>query len=179
MDGGRNRLPTQSRFGAALLVIAFFAGVTAEDVASAPRRRPPPPPPPGASAVDAYRESMPTSAGPHVVGSGARRVAPLPPAIEIRIRRNGGKHAGLLEKVATSSDLGAPPVRAVARNAHSHSDRLHEGSFPHGLGGAVLDAAGEGPGGARMLVLLGLAVVAAAAAIVLRLRGGGLRHDGE
>jgi hypothetical protein len=149
-------------------VLAVLVLATGADNAAA-ARQPPPEPPPDASAVDAYRESVPTSAGTHVVGSRVRRVVPLPPAIEARVRGDAGKSAGLLERVATSSDLGAPPVRstnaATARGAAG--DELHGGWAPRGAAGAVVD----GPAGS--VGLLGVFLVAAAGgALLLRRRRG-------
>ncbi len=165
MDGGSSWSRGRARVVGAVLAVLVLA--TGADNAIA-ARQPPPEPPPDASAVDAYRESVPTSAGTHVVGSRVRRSVPLPPAIETRVR-GAGKSAGLLERVATSSDLGAPPVRShdatAARDAAG--DELHGGWAPRGSAGAVVD------GLAGSVGLLGVfAVAAAAGALLLRRRRG-------
>jgi hypothetical protein len=120
--------------------------------------------------VDVYRESVPTSAGLHVVGSGAAVVVPLPSAIHSRLRRDPSAEAALLEEVATSADLGAAPVRRGVGAATPPPDDLATGWTPRGLPSAARDALGSGATAARMLALLTLVLAAAVSGLVLRLR---------
>lgn len=166
MDGGSSCSRGRARAGGAVLAILLLA--TGADDATA-GRHPPPEPPPGASAVDVYRESIPTSAGTHFLGSRVQRIVRLPPAIEARVRGGAGKSAELLERVATSSDLGAPPVRSrhAAPASDAVSDELHRGWAPRGIAGAAVDAL---DGGVGLLVVFAIAIAAAATALLLRRR---------
>jgi hypothetical protein len=162
LDGGSS---SRGRARLAGAVLAVFVVATGAGNASA-ARQPPPQPPPDASAVDAYRESVPTSAGTHVVGSRVQRVVPLPPAIETRVRGDAGRSAALLEHVATSSDLGAPVVRSHTAAAASAAAAEPRGGWaPRGAAAAVVDELAGSVG------LLGVfAVAAAAVALLLRRR---------
>ena len=151
------------RLGALVGALAFVLFTSPRAQASA-AHGPPPEPPPGASAVDVYRESIPTSTGPHVVGSERRRNVSLPPMIERRLRREGGRAASLLQEVATSPDLGAPIARRHAAVRRPPSV-LPTGWAPTGLDGIAHDALGG-----RILVLLALLTAAAASGIGLTRR---------
>ena len=149
-----------ARLGAAVLTAAVLVPAASGFADAGPS--PPPQPPPDASAVDVYRESIPTSAGPRVVDSDRRgRATPLPPAVQRRLRGEGGRDAALLEHVATSAELGAPTERRVFGTPAPRSD-LPKGWVPHGLGSLAQP---------RIVVLLAFLVAAAAGGIVLRLRG--------
>lgn len=164
MDGGSCSRGRARLVGSVLAVLLLLAAAAGDATAAG---QPPREPPPDASAVDAYRESVPTSVGTHVVGSRIRRVVPLPPAIEARVRGDAGKSAAVLERVATSSDLGAPLVRSH-RTAAARDVAAAEppgGWAPRGAVGAVVDELAGGVG------LLGVfAVAAAAGALLLRRR---------
>jgi hypothetical protein len=70
----------------------------------------PPPKVDDFSAVAQYREAIPTSRGPVVVGPNAEepQVRPLARPLLERIRSRAGERAGLLEKATSSSAYGAP-----------------------------------------------------------------------
>jgi hypothetical protein len=157
---------------APIIVLVLLAATLGDDPALANEL--PPEPPPEASAVDAYRESVPTSAGPHVVGVGSVRSAPLSPAIRRRLRREGGGRASILEHIATSADLGAPDTRRRGAVAGGEA-RLPAGWAPREVWAAVRLA----PDRLRMLILLGVVLGCAAGALALRLRTVGARHRAD
>lgn len=71
------------------------------------------PPPEDTAAISVYVETMPTSTGGVVVGRSApvpagSVPAELPEAAATAVERRGGEDAGLLERVATTPELGAP-----------------------------------------------------------------------
>lgn len=95
----------------------------------------------------------------------------LPPAIEARLRGGAGKSAELLERVATASDLGAPPVRSryAAPARDRVGDELYGGWEPRGIAGAAADGL---EGSVGLLLVFAIAVAAAAAALLLKRRQG-------
>ncbi len=70
---------------ALIISLATFATLAPLDPALASNG--PPPQPPEISAVDVYRESVPTSGGPNFLGSGVVRSTRLEPAVVLRLRR--------------------------------------------------------------------------------------------
>jgi hypothetical protein len=130
--------------------------------ASAGAANPPPPPVP---AIAQYVESLPTSAGPAVPGSGKPHSRALPTAVERTIRTQGGRDARTIEAIATSSAYGAPQT---SLNARRPARQLPGTATP----GAQRVAAAQivstdGGGNTRLVVLaalLGLATVALGAA---------------
>jgi hypothetical protein len=101
---------TAARGAAAAIVAAFMllpsvAGAAGAGAVSLPDEF---------SAADQYVESVPTSRGPNRPGLEKRRKAPLPPAVNGRIEREGGSDATELEQIATSPDLGAPSQQSAA-----------------------------------------------------------------
>jgi hypothetical protein len=169
LDGGIDGFRGRVRVAGAFLGILLLAA-SVDDAAAA--RRPPPGPPAGASAVDVYRESIPTSAGPDFPGSQVRHVVALPRSIDVRVRRRAGKSAGLLERVATSTDLGAPlarsPHAAPAREAIG--DGIGGGWAPRGLVAAVVDTL---DGSLGLPLVFGIAVAAIGTALLLKQRRSG------
>ena len=168
------RRPRRRR--APIIVLVFLAATLTDDWAFANDL--PPEPPPDASAVDAYRESVPTSGGPHVVGVGQVRSAPLSPSVRRRLRREGGANASILEHIATSSDLGAPDARRRAAIAGGET-QLPAGWPPRGVWTATGDAVRLAPGRLRTLILLGVVLGCAAGALALRLRTVGARDRAD
>jgi hypothetical protein len=145
-----------------ILSLATIASLAA--VYPAPASNGPPHQPPEVSAVDVYRESVPTSGGPKFLGSGSGRSTPLQPAVALRLRREGGNEARILKQIATSSAFGAPDVRLPA-TAKPRGPAYVDGWAPHGLWAATQ----AGLGRARILVLLGLLVGSTLAVLCVRL----------
>jgi hypothetical protein len=58
--------------------------------------------------VDEYTEMIPTGGGGHAAGGGGSQTKHLPPAVHSQVYAEGGSVAPVLERVATSSKLGAP-----------------------------------------------------------------------
>jgi hypothetical protein len=131
--------------GAILIVVAAL-GLMASPAAWAKRR----PPPGDVSAIDAYRESIPTAKGSKATGSGSTRGVVLPVSVASRL---GTDRTGrLLKRVATSPTLGAVRVR---RGRAGPRARLKTWSIPKGI-----SAAGNGIGdSAGRLVALIVALV--------------------
>jgi hypothetical protein len=153
------------------LLVAVVVGAAPAPALGQPA---PPPPLPGVPAVDQYREALPTAAGPVAAGQNAPRITPLPLAIERLVSSEGGTDAPLLERVATSSDYGAPPARSrIERpSAGSRSEPagapLPPASLTRGAGAAghaFLDR------GARGVLLVGLMIGIAAAVGAASRRG--------
>jgi hypothetical protein len=73
----------------------------------------PPGPLPDEAAIYQYREALPTGGGPVAPGPGTTRATPLLTSSQAALQADGGRDARLLERVATSSDFGAPqgPLR--------------------------------------------------------------------
>jgi hypothetical protein len=68
-------------------------------------------PPP---AISQYVETIPTSGGSAVVGTGGRSTKKLPAAITKKIEKQAGNGASALELIATASDYGAPQQSLTA-----------------------------------------------------------------
>ena len=66
------------------------------------------------SSVEQYRESIPSSEGPTLPGSGRATSTRLPEQVTQEIAEQGGSDAPTLEKIATKSQLGAP-TRALPK----------------------------------------------------------------
>jgi hypothetical protein len=126
-----------------------------------------PPEHPGPSAVDQYRESIPTASGGSYQGSGASTASahPLPPAVVVRLTHVAAAEAARLVQVATSPQYGAPqwalprlrektptsvPATAVAARA-----------LPQALGASA---------GSTRILLLAAALAAISGALVFAAR---------
>jgi hypothetical protein len=115
----------------------------------------PPPPLPGDAAIYQYREALPTAAGPVAPTAATNRVTPLAAAIQERLATEGGTDARLLERVATSTDFGAPA-------GPRQPDAEARPTAPDGLPPASLSRATRAAGGAlgdfpaRLVVVLAL-----------------------
>jgi hypothetical protein len=131
-----------------------------------------PEPPSDASAVDVYRESVPTSGGPRVVDPNRGRTVPLPSAIEERLRRDGGSEARALDRIATSADLGAPARGPRSAPVSESPATMPEGWAPHGLWRAGRDVLELRRAQTRILVLFALLIACVVGAFALRLRAG-------
>ena len=94
-DAGRTRLR--------LLPLACLLTLLSAPAAAHAERTPP-----DVAAVEQYRESIPTSSGPAIVGAAPEQTYPLPPAIAERVVEKAAADAQLLERVATSTAFGAP-----------------------------------------------------------------------
>lgn len=71
------------------------------------------PPNPGGSAVNQYVELVPTGVGSKAPGIERKKQrTPLPPAAKDTLKKADPVVAKPLEKIATSSDYGAPAIRA-------------------------------------------------------------------
>lgn len=162
MDSRKLKRPRRAR-RASILSLATIASLAAVD--PAPARNGPPHQPPEVSAVDVYRESVPTSGGPEFLGSGSGRSTPLQPAVARRLRRDGGNDARILKQIATSSASGAPDVLLPA-TAKPRGPAYVDGWAPHGLWAATQ----AGLDRARILVLLGLSVGSTLTVLCVRLR---------
>jgi hypothetical protein len=87
-----------------LLVLAAASGTGAlagSAVAATPSRPP-------SSAIAQYVEIIPTGTGGQAVGVGETKTTPLPPRVVQEIREQAGPEAATIEKIATSSEYGAP-----------------------------------------------------------------------
>lgn len=119
------------------------------------------------SAVAQYRESIPTSSGPKLTGTAGGTTRPLPPPVRQTIARETGTSSGLIVKVATSSDYGAPQRQLPATSRGTHPGGGDAGSALAAAPGRLVGSAGRSnlPG----LVLV-LAAVTVGAAIMARRR---------
>jgi hypothetical protein len=161
LDGNRRLSPARARCTAALALVAAAAALSAP-AASADDSSPDPPS--GSSAVDVYRESVPTSSGPRVVDSSVARTVRLGVTVERRLRREGGRDTPTLERIATSSELGAPARRLVPGMARQSS------SLPAGWAPSGLLQAGRDVLGLRAVVLAVVLAAGSVWAIVARRR---------
>lgn len=137
--------------GAALVALAGAAPASADD----------PPRPDEISAADAYRESLPTAAGPRPTGRAGKPV-PLAPGVAARL----GSGETLLRDVAVSPAYGAPPrpLRPPARDeAEASSPDVPSLSA---AGSAVEDAVGRSRVVVLAALLLGIGVGAVAARLL-------------
>jgi hypothetical protein len=132
-------------------VVAFAALAPAPALAQGS----PPPPLPDEAAIYQYREALPTGAGPVAPGPGTKRVTPLPAQAQAALEAQGGADTSLLERVATSSDYGAPSGpqtrEAGGRPRGVVASPLPDASFGRGVEAAAAALGGENP---RILVLL-------------------------
>ena len=145
-----------------------------------------------------YRETFPSAGGPVVPGGGvggsgggAGPDAILPSEIQGRLERSGGADAGVLEEIATSAALGAPPVRrqeqgsetspayggpggaAAGAPRRESADPAHDPSPLSGFSSAVQALGDEGDGELPVLfVVLAITTAAALGAAALRRRRG-------
>jgi hypothetical protein len=123
-----------------------------------------PPRPDDVAAADAYRESVPTAAGPKPTGTG-KRTARVAPTISARLGTDDT--SALLREVVASPAYGAPQRRlrppATAPIVDPDEERVARGPLPsvRAASGAVGDAVGQG-----RLVLL--------AVVLLVILGGGV-----
>src|SRR5687767_5589154 len=101
------------------------------------------------SAIDQYRESVPTASGKRALGERGGVGEPLAPVARARLRASGGADAELLEDLATSPALGSP---AESPSVASQAGPLDRSSVS--AGGAVAAAAGEDRSVALMLVVV-------------------------
>lgn len=94
------------------IAVALVLGLAAAPAGAAK----PPPPIEDVSAIDQYRESIPTAGGPRATGQPGRKSGSLSRTARARIQQQGGKDAELLLRVVTASEYGAPeapPSRQV------------------------------------------------------------------
>jgi hypothetical protein len=98
------------RLAAALVVSVALFTWSNDALAGKPPRHP------DASAVDQYRESIPTASGPSYARTSGAAPAPKPlaPVVAAAIVKHAGPRAALLTKAATSPDYGAP-VKVLPR----------------------------------------------------------------
>jgi hypothetical protein len=96
------------------------------------------------SAADQYKESVPTSRGPRAPGVERKQSYPLPLDVGARLQREARPFAARLEKVATSSQLGAPQ-----RELKSSRGKADTPSVPTAAVSAL-----DGSGGGELLWLL-------------------------
>jgi len=136
-------------------LVALVAALAASPSEAAPD-------PLDAAAVDVYRETIPTAGGA-VVAHGRETLVPLAPRALRRIRRAGAE-AAPLERVARSSDLGAPPP--MRYDSVPPPDLTENAWSPGGGATAVVEAARGDRVGLLGLVLL----LVAAGLTVVRLR---------
>jgi hypothetical protein len=124
------------------------------------------------SAVAQYRESIPTSSGPELTGTGAAHARPLPVRVQATITREAGQKAGLLVKVSTSSVYGAPQAPLPRSNVTSHPRGIASGAAMAASPARLLESAGRGRVLGLLVVLTGVtAIVAFAAQRSRRMRG--------
>jgi hypothetical protein len=116
------------------------------------------------SAVAQYRESIPTSSGPSLEGSGATRTTPLPPPVRATITREAGRKAARLVELATSSAYGAPQERLPRISDRIRPAGAGTGSAIAAAPGRLLESAGRGRLLALLVVLAALTGGAAVAA---------------
>ena len=173
-----------------LAVVTAALAVAGAVVASAGAQTPPPDDIDGVSGVSQYVEALPTAKGPQAPGHGARKTRPLPRRITQKLRESTPKDAALLERIATSSELGAPPAAAAGpgpavRNGKTRATpaapprprtrprvrRVAEEREPEPLGpvSAAIGAVGDGDS-PRLLVLFGLLAVGTVAAVAAGFR---------
>lgn len=112
------------------------------------------------SAIDQYRESVPTASGRRALGERSGKPHPLSAATRERLRVQGGDDAALLEQLATSPALGAAKTAPRSPDDVGHArDRS--------AAGAAAAAVREDNGAATtlMVVFAGVALAAAGAAV--------------
>lgn len=145
-----------------LLFLVAGAALCSNQPASA--QGSPPPPLPGDAAVDQYREALPSGAGPVAPGAGKPEVAPLAAPLRERLLVRGGRDAELLERIATSSEYGAPQ-RTAGSDAgdalRGRPDRASRGpeSRRGNPASAAVTALRDGIGGRVGLLLFALLLV--------------------
>ena len=120
----RKTLKVRRRKSQLVLAACLALTLTPVGAASAAKR---PPRPGDVSAVDVYRESIPTSGGARPVGSGSSSGIPLSPTARANLEAVGSRGTEL-KRVATSPKLGAPTTRLRPVPARSHPGRSAVGS---------------------------------------------------
>jgi hypothetical protein len=137
---------------------------------------PPPSTLPPEAAVLQYREAVPTGAGPVAPGATGGRSTPLSPAAAQALAAAGGADRPALERVATSSDFGAPPTAGPAGRvpAEPVAEPSRTPDPGASLGRSVAAAAdtAAGSGGRPLVLLLAMALVGAAFVVGARRRPG-------
>lgn len=79
------------------------------------------------ASVEQYRESIPSSEGPTLPGSGKATSTPLPEQVTREIEQQGGDDAPTLTKIATKSQLGAP-TRTIPKQPQIGLDKRTPGA---------------------------------------------------
>jgi hypothetical protein len=118
------------------------------------------------SSVAQYIEQLPTSCGSHATGTGKRSVK-LPPAIEQKLKTQGGSNAALLQRIATSESAGAPVQKIRVGKQHNRilSDAARKTSNPLSASIGVVADGSNARLIALLLVMVGIAALVLAAAI--------------
>lgn len=115
------------------------------------------------SAGDQYVETLPTPKGPRAPGRG-KHGKKLSHGVTRKLQTQGGSDAATLEKLATSTALGAPVDNGAGSNGkgkrsqRSKNGKRHGGSAP--VPSAVINAADGGEAGLGWLVLAILSITA-------------------
>jgi hypothetical protein len=123
---------------------------------------PPPPVPPGTPSINQYVETIPTSAGATVAGTGAGKVVPLRPGVAVLLRSSHDAVSQTLRAAATSSAYGAPQSKLPVTGA-AH------GSPPIGSLKAVTQTLSD-PGGGHDALWLAALIAATTASVLLAAR---------
>jgi hypothetical protein len=122
------------------------------------------------SAGDQYVETLPTTKGPRAPGRN-KRAKKLSHGVSKRLQQLGGSDAATLEKLATSTALGAPVDNGTRRGdaeganggashkGRSGNGKRHGGSTP-AVPSAAINAVDGGEAGLGWLVLAILAITA-------------------
>jgi hypothetical protein len=153
----------------ALVLTAFPAGASAGDFSST-GSDPYGSAPGNQSAGDQYVETLPTTRGPRAPGRG-KHAKKLSPSAKRKLQELGGNDAATLEKLATSTALGAPSDgksskgdgKARGNGSHKGGSRngKRHGSTP-AVPSAAINAVDGGEAGLGWLVLAILAITALA-----------------
>jgi hypothetical protein len=174
-DSRRRRVAPHARAVLAALVVALAAAVLpgaawAGSGLSAPANDPGLSVPGNQSAGDQYVETLPTTKGPRAPGRN-KRAKKLSHGVSKRLQQLGGSDAATLEKLATSTALGAPVDNGTRRGdaeganggashkGRSGNGKRHGGSTP-AVPSAAINAVDGGEAGLGWLVLAILAITA-------------------
>jgi hypothetical protein len=173
-DSGRRRVAKHARravLGALMVALpaAVLPGAAwAGSGLSAPANQPGLNVPGNQSAGDQYVETLPTTRGPRAPGRN-KHAKKLPHGVSKRLHQIGGSDAATLEKLATSTALGAPVDNGGAkgkgssgRGSHksrSVNGKRHGGSTP-AVPSAAINAVDGGEAGLGWLVVAILAITA-------------------
>jgi hypothetical protein len=153
----------------ALVLAAFPAGASAGSDFSSSGGDPYGSAPGDQSAGDQYVETLPTTRGPRAPGRG-KHAKKLAPGAKRKLHELGGTDAAALEKLATSTALGAPATGGSAkddgkaggkRKSGSRNGKRHGNSTP-AVPSAAINAVDGGEAGLGWLVLAILAITALA-----------------